>query len=90
MRNSLEQIFLWRQRDEAAPQIFELLIGDLVKRLLPRLIDTEALERELTGAEPDTARTVGTRVITAMQAVTEVGDDSRHRRRRAGDDQRAG
>lgn len=75
VRNTVQQIALWRQRDEASPQIFELLIADVVSRLLSRLTDPEPLSAELQrlGADLDTANLVSEKVVGAIDASRQLG-----------------
>jgi hypothetical protein len=74
-RNTIQQIGLWRQRDGASPQVFELLIADLVKRLLSLLVDVGEMEQALRrfGADDETARDVAERVVAAINTMTELG-----------------
>ena len=74
-RSTIVSIEQWRQRDDANPQIFELLIADLVKRLLTRLVDVDEMEKALCrfGADDATARDVAERVVAAVNIMTELG-----------------
>lgn len=77
VRNTIQQIHLWRQRDEASPQIFELLVADLVKKLLEPLSDPAPLRAELVrlGADHDLADEVSRRVAESVTELTGLGDD---------------
>jgi len=75
VRNTLQQIALWRQRDDANPQILELLIADVVKRLHDRLTNTDALSASLRalGADEGVAADVAERTSAALSHIAELG-----------------
>lgn len=77
VRNTLEQISLWRRRDDANPQILELLVADVVKRLHERLTDTSVIESSLLelGADADVAADVAARTSAAIREVALLGAD---------------
>ena len=80
VRNTLHQIILWRRREEASPQIFELLVADLVRRVLAPYNDTHALQEELSsfGADEDTAAMVAEHVLEATEFMTQLGGEDPH------------
>jgi len=75
VRNTVQQILLWRERDEANPQIFELLVADVVKRVLDRLTDPAPLRRELLrlGADEHLAEDIAGRVGRTVGEMTDLG-----------------
>lgn len=80
VRNTLEQIHLWRQRPEANPQIFELLIADLVRQFLSQLTNTDSLREVLLdqGATEDLADDVAAQMADAVRAMAGLGNDDAH------------
>jgi hypothetical protein len=68
---------LWRQRPDANPRIFELLLADLVKFLLPQLADpSELAERfEALGADVAVARELAEDVADSIASMSELGGD---------------
>jgi hypothetical protein len=77
VRNTLQQISLWQQRDDANPQILELLIADVVKRLHERLMNTDVLQATLVelGADGSVANEVARRTVETLDQVTQLGGD---------------
>ena len=77
LRNTVQQIHLWRQRPDANPQIFELLVGDLVRRFIEPLTDPEPLRSQLVrlGADGEAADNISERVAETISAVAHVGGD---------------
>lgn len=77
VRSTLAQIALWRDRPGADPRIFELLIKDLIKYLLPQIADPAGLSRgfEDLGASPDDAAALGQEVADAINAMARLGDE---------------
>jgi hypothetical protein len=75
VRNTLQQIALWRQRDDANPQILELLVADVVKRLHERLTNTDALRVSLLelGADESVAADVAERTSAALTHIAQLG-----------------
>ncbi len=75
VRNTLQQIALWHQRDDANPQILELLLADVVMRLHERLSDTAVLQASLVelGADEAIAAEVARRTSEALNEVSQLG-----------------
>lgn len=81
VRNTIQQVLLWRERDEANPQIFELLIADVVKRVLDQLTDPAPLRGELLrlGADEYLADDIAGRITATVGSMTDLGDDDPRR-----------
>ncbi len=77
VRNTIHQIHLWRQRDEADPRIFELLMADLVRRFLERLMDPRPVRDALLelGAEEWLADDVAQQFVDVVEDATELGGE---------------
>lgn len=77
LRSTIESIELRRQRPDANPRIFELLLADLVKFLLPQLADpSELAERfEALGADVSVARELADDVAESIASMSELGGD---------------
>jgi hypothetical protein len=75
VRNTLQQIALWRQRPDANPQIFELLVADLVRQLLAELLDTSGIRSTLIdlGADDATASDIVERLAATINDITTLG-----------------
>lgn len=77
VRSTLASIALWRDRPDADPRIFELLVKDLVKYLLPQLADPDGLARgfEDLGAPADVAVALGRDVAQAITDMAQLGEE---------------
>lgn len=76
--STLRSIHEWAQRGgDANPQIFELLIADLVRKLFDRYTDTDRLRTtfEQLGAEPFLAAHVANSIVDRVRDIQALGDD---------------
>lgn len=76
LTNTIQQVVLWQRRDGANPQIFELLIADLVRCFIARLADPGpiALELRRLGADAALADELAARVVAAVNIMLELGN----------------
>lgn len=75
VHHTIEAIRHWRLAGDADPRVLELNVAQIIKRLIDRLADAEAIRSEMLdlGADEDTADLITGMIVESLHAMTELG-----------------
>lgn len=77
VRKAIQMVLIWREQEGADPQVFELLVTGIVKRIHDRLTDPVPLRRELLrlGADDFLAEDISQSITATVGSMADLGDD---------------